>query len=203
MITLSYNNLKKELEARSYPFYTAQYDLNLFGIRAAETRAGHFDDTLGLAWVDEEGEEWMFQVPGTTDPGAYYLERPLNWLGTAILAPGHYPKMYRPGKHRGKYRALVQVGPCVVIRDNNRDRVLDYSGKRYTGLYGINFHRALAKGITLYVGPHSAGCQVVKQAHDLDYTLSLADKQKLWIGSDYVSYSLLFAPELVTKGDAG
>lgn len=199
-LALSYDALREEWRAANYPWYSAPFDLNLFGIRRAEPRPDHFDDTLGLAWRDPDGNLFAFQVPGTTDPGAFYLgQRMLNPRGTAILAPGHYPKMYAPGLHRGKYKALVQVNPCTVIRDKNQDGRLDFQAPTVqTGLFGINFHRALAAGTTLRVGPHSAGCQVVQTAADLAYVLAQVGLQIKHIHSRFVSYTLLFEPELTT-----
>ena len=198
-ISLRYDQLREEWRARNYPWYSRPYDLNLFGIRRAQPRPDHFDDTLGLAWRDDSDNLYTFQVPGTTDPGAYYLGRRMgNPRGTAILMPGHYPRMYAPGRHRGKYRALVQVNPCTVGRDRNQDGLLDFTGiKTETGMFGINFHRALAQGTTNRVGPHSSGCQVVKTAHDLSYFLEVVDLQIKWIKFQFVSYTLLYEPELL------
>lgn len=198
MITLAWQNLRDEFARRGFPWYGSPWSLNLFGIRAANPRAGCFDDTIGLAWIDANGHQYLMYFPATTDPGAYYLANPINSAGTAILAPGHYPSMFRPGLHRGLYRALTQVGPCTVIRDRNRDEFLDFKGRRQTGLFGINLHRAAARGTTLTVGPHSAGCQVVQRAADLHAILEVVDVQKQRLGTDKVSYTLFYEPELDT-----
>lgn len=198
MIALSWPELRAEFTHLGYPWFGSPLSLNLFGIRAANPRAGCFDDTIGLAWIDLDGHQQLLQFPATTDPGAYYLTHPLNSSGTAILAPGHYPAMYRPGLHRGRYRALVQAGPCTVIRDRNRDDRLDFTGRRQTGWFGINLHRAAARGTTLTVGPHSAGCQVVQRAADLSAILALVDLQAKHLGTPQVSYTLFYEPELVS-----
>ena len=112
-------------------------------------------------------------------------------------------KEYCPGLHRGRYRALVQVNPCTVIRDANRDAILDYDGPRETGLFGINLHRAAARGSTLTVGPHSAGCQVVQRAHDLAYILALVDGQKKQCGTDFISYACLPVNDLIAYNKPG
>lgn len=196
--TLNYRQFKHEFEARDWPFQTSPFALNVLGIRSNEPRAGYFDDTICIAWVDDAGIPYTFNVPATTDPGSYYLQKPMNPKGTAILAPGFYEKMYRPGQHRGRYRALIQVNPCTVIRDANRDAILDYEGPRETGLFGINLHRAAARGTTLTVGPHSAGCQVVQRAHDLAYILALVDSQMTYCDTAFVSYALLPEYDLLT-----
>lgn len=199
-LALSYDALREEWRAANYPWYSAPFDLNLFGIRRAEPRPDHFDDTLGLAWRDDRGNHFVFQVPGTTDPGAFYLgKHSINPHGTAILVPGHYPRMYRPGLHRGRYRALVQVKPCTIVRDSNQDGKLDFAAPTVeTGLFGINFHRAQASGTTFHVGPHSAGCQVVQRAADLAYVLAQVEVQQQHLHSRNVSYTLLYEPELTT-----
>lgn len=189
MIELHYDELYEEQKVRGFPFYTGKYDLNLVGVRNSNRQSGTMDDTFIVAYNDGNGPK-MAVFPITTDPSPRYLEKPINPKGTAILAPGHYPRMWQPGLHRGKYRALVQRGPCTVIRDANRDRILDFdAAKRETGYFGINLHHG--KGIAA-----SAGCQVLPEPSMLRAVLNLVDMQKNTLGSARVSYTLLFAPEL-------
>lgn len=191
MITVNYQEMEGLYHEKGYPFFQKPFDLNVFGIRADNLIAGMFDDTIGVVWRDDHGELWVFQCPGTTDPGAYYLGSPMNPNGTAILVPGYYRRMWRPGMHRDKYMALKQYNKCRVYRDNNRDNRLDMNVQTVEeGVFGINLHRAKNVGKTLRVGAYSAGCQVVQNAHDLEYILSLVKVQKKWIGTDWVSYAL-------------
>lgn len=190
MIAIKYEELYEELRERGFPFYDRPYDLNLVGVRNSNRQSGLADDTFMVAYRDAAWVPRVVHLPITTDPSPRYLEKPINAQGTAILAPGHYPGMWKPGLHRGKYRALVQVGPCTVIRDANRDTILDWdAAKRETGYFGINLHHG--KGVAA-----SAGCQVLPEPEDLKTVLALVDAQMKAIGSARVSYTLLFAPEL-------
>lgn len=57
----------------------------------------------------------------TTDPSNLNLETPVNNKGCAVLREGVHKALWKIGKHKGQYKALVQANPCQVIRDNNRD----------------------------------------------------------------------------------
>jgi len=139
---------------------------NIVGVRSRNSRVNHYDDSINLYYI-EEGKWQHKMYAATTYPGLPSLLKPPNPKGTAILKPGQYIDTYAIGKHRGKYDALVQVAPVTVYRDSNLDDqfTLDPS-KKETGLFGINIHRASfgAK----FVGPDSAGCQVIKYADDFN-----------------------------------
>lgn len=203
MTKLTYSQIREEYLANRFPFSTRQYQLNLFGVRHRNTVADDFDDIIGFAWIDGDGKPQIYLCPATTDPGAHYLANPVNPAGTAILVPGFYQDMYKPGMHRGQYRALVQVNPCKYVRDNNKDNRLDFYQQRiYTGLIGLNLHRALRQGRATKVGPHSAGCQVLQLARDLNHLLTQVDIQHGHTRSNFVSYALFFEPEMVTLQEA-
>lgn len=192
MMILNYEQYREEARAKGYPWYSKAYDLNLMGIRNSNVQSGAFDDTLAVIYRDDARREVVVRWEFTADPSPHYLVRPINAKGTAILAPGHYPGMWRPGLHRGKYRALVQVGRCTVIRDANRDRVLDFdSAVRESGFFGINLHYGRGEAA-------SAGCQVVREQRELNAILGLVDRQAAFIGSKRVSYTLFYLPELQT-----
>lgn len=106
---------------------------------------------------------WRFEsFKATTNPGIPYLLSPINPKGTAILKPGYYQDAWKLGWFRGE-EALRQVRPVTVLRDNNKDAVLD-PDTTDTGLFGIHIHRA--KGVPLFVNKWSAGCQVIQSETD-------------------------------------
>jgi hypothetical protein len=134
---------------------------NLIGIRTNNSKPNSFDDFLFDIRLDGDTiiEAKVYHI--TTDPGLPYLLKPINSSGTAILKPGQYLGMWAIGLHRGKYEALVQVKPCTVLRDTDKDSTLDFDTKKEEkGLFGINCHRGVENQLTTVVGPHSAGCQV-------------------------------------------
>jgi hypothetical protein len=108
--------LKDECKSLSWPFFSdGDYDVNLFGIRAAGRAADAFDDILGVAFF-VGGRPVVELWEGTTDPGKPSLSRPIRPEGCAILADGFYPGLWRIGTHKGAYQALVQHGQARVWR---------------------------------------------------------------------------------------
>ena len=165
------------------------YDLNLVGIRTASMRANRFDDWIIVFYLFD-GVWNGFAFPGTTDPGTYYRENPMNVRGTAIMKPGQYRRAYRVGRHSG-YKALQQKGPITVYRDADRDRLLDTSGvDQESGVYAINIHRANRARASTRVGKWSAGCQVVQDPVHFDFLMALCDRGKDRFGNSF-TYTLL------------
>ena len=121
----------------------------------------------------------------------HWLKNPLQAAGTAILKPGQYCNCYTIGLHRGKYPALVQRMPVTVIRDADRNSVLDFSShKTQTGLFGINIHHAAASGVSKTVDKYSAGCQVIASAADFALLMRFAERHLKLYGNVF-SYTLI------------
>jgi hypothetical protein len=165
------------------------HDLNLVGIRNSSSSANQFDDWLcAFYWFD--GIWNLFAFPGTTDPGTYYRENPLNIRGTAIMKPGQYRRAYKVGRHKG-YKALQQVGSITVYRDNNRDRELDTTGNsEQQGLHAINIHRANRVRASTRVEKWSAGCQVMQDPDHFDFFMTLCERGAQKFANSF-TYTLL------------
>ncbi len=171
------------------------YNLNIIGLRTEDTTPNTFNDWEYFLWKYSGSWEGVkFRI--TTDPGLYYLKNPMNQVGTAIVKPGQYPGMWAPGLHQGKYPALVQVAPCTVIRDFNRDNYLDYnSGREETGKFGINNHRSAEGGRSIMVEKWSAGCQVFADYYEFEIMMRLVSEAvKNWTPS--FTYTLLTENQL-------
>lgn len=98
---------------------------------------------------------------GTTEPGRFWVEHPMNPDGAARIAFGQY-KSWTVGLHpshgANRHEALIQVDKVLVYRDLNKDFVRK-GDKTDFGLFGINQHW----GYDLPVGDpgkSSAGCLV-------------------------------------------
>ncbi len=176
---------------RAYHLNSRPYELNILGIRSPETKSNSFDDEIHVFYKNDKGT-WEYHIfKATTDPGTYWLKSPTSPQGTAILAQGQYPGAYQLGYHQNKYLALVQRGPVTIIRDYDRNAVLDfYNGKTQRGLFGINIHRAMAEGKTKIVDRFSAGCQVFENAEDFAGFLLMCDKHKKIYGNQF-TYTLI------------
>jgi hypothetical protein len=188
---LSYDAIKQISRAKGYTFSErGDFDLNLVGIRnMRDLNANSFNDVFCIAFKDQ-GQPVLLQYACTTDPGTYYRLNPANVQGTAILPPDQYPGMWKLGKHKGQYEALVQRHPTVFIRDNNRDAQLDLNARRgHRELIGLNCHRARADGTSKQVDRWSAGCQVIANSGDFDQLMRLA-KYAANIYGDSFGYTL-------------
>lgn len=164
-------------------------NLNYVGIRDLAS-VNTFNDIFVMFWK-YKGQWSYFCWFGTTDPGIYWLHNPMNTHGTAILKENQYRGTWKLGKHRGKYDALVQRKQVTVIRDANKDGVLDIGGGyQDVGFFGINHHRANAKNESVQVDKWSAGCQVTADPHLYDVFIQLC-KESAEVWGEGLTYTLL------------
>lgn len=179
------------LKSKGYKLFERPNELNIVGIRKDTDVPNKFDDTLYVFWKNSsnawEGKSYNI----TTDPGTFWLKNPMAVDGTAILKEGQYENAYKLGLHRGEYKALVQQKPVTVIRDYDRNAILDFNnGKETTGLYGINIHRSSATGTSQNVDKWSAGCQVFENGQDFKNFIDLAEKHNSLYGNNF-TYTLV------------
>jgi hypothetical protein len=183
--------IQTTLNRNNYKVYTRPFELNIVGIRTNSVHPNSFDDSLNIFYKTNDGKWQLHTFPATTDPGTYWLKNMMNSKGTAIVKEGQYIGSHGIGMHRGKYLALTQKRPLTVIRDYNRDAVLDFmNGKEETGVFGINIHHASAWGTTKTVDKYSAGCQVFANINDFNLFMQLAARHKQLYGNDF-TYTLL------------
>lgn len=175
----------------SYEVYQRPYELTILGIRNESTVPNRFDDEIQVLFKNNN-KKWVHYIfPATTDPGTYWLKNPLSPRGTAILKQGQYKGAYSIGLHRGKYYALVQTKPVTVLRDYDRNAILDFrNGKEETGLFGINIHHASENGTTKTIDQYSAGCQVFANINDFNLFMRLCEVHKNLYGNSF-TYTLV------------
>jgi hypothetical protein len=130
--------------------------IHIVGIRSKANLPNQFDDLIGLVQGDQVN--WY---TATTNPGTFWLNSPMNKLGTAVLKCGQYVDTYTIGLHQGKYTALKQSKKVTVFRDADKDSVAEEQGKEDIGLFGINIHRANELTESRNIDKWSAGCQVL------------------------------------------
>ena len=186
---LTIRSLIASLRGNGFVIYDKPYQLNIVGRRNDSTLPNKFDDLLYAFWKNDKGDWEGKYFTTTTDPGTYYLKNPLSNLGTAILKQGQYVDTYGIGKHKGQYEALVQLKPVMVIRDYDRNAILDFNnGREETGLFGINIHKAGKDSKD--VDTWSAGCQVFQKSDDFNDFMELARKHMNLYGNKF-TYTLL------------
>lgn len=185
------SRVKALFKDHGYILYTEPYRLNIAGFRGKSIIPNRFDDEIHVFYTRPDGK-WNYHIfPVTTDPGTFWLNNPAYSQGTAILAQGQNLDAYAIGLHRGMYEALIQIKPVTVIRDYNRDAILDFNnGLKETGYFGINIHRAESSGFTNFIGKYSAGCQVFQDVDDFDAFMQLCKLHAKHHGNSF-SYTLI------------
>lgn len=165
------------------------FNINLIGVRCADKNANTFNDQLFCIFNTVAGScalSFMF----TSDPGTHWRLNPMNVAGTAVLPRGQHKGLFKLGKFKGKYDALVQRREVGVLRDNNADDVIDFDAALDVGWHGICMHMASAISKSSIVGRWSAGCQVLASA--VDFALMMAVlKKAATIWGDAFTYTLL------------
>lgn len=184
-----------EMKSLGYEIDTRPNKLNIVGIRDASVAVPeNYSDNIAYFWWDENGDLQGKIAEATTTPSVQYLQNPIAGSvgGTAILKQGQYKNAYQIGLHRGKYEALVETGgPVTVIRDSDRNSVLNYFGNVNTGYYGINIHRSTASFASQdLIGPDSAGCQVFRWVDDFNDMMDRARRSRSLYGN-YFTYTLI------------
>jgi hypothetical protein len=176
--------------AANYPVFKGKdYNLTIGGYRSNQLNtvvSDMFDDVMWWLYpLNGTFELHLFEA--TTDPGKYFLEKPMNKYGTAILKEGFYKHLWGVGKHRGDYEAYCQINPATYWRDADRDDVMETQNLS-KGVIGANCHHSY--GEPNLVGNRSAGCQVIWRRKDWAKAIELRDKQvAAGLGSKF-SYSL-------------
>jgi hypothetical protein len=185
------SRIKGILKENGFKLYTLPFQLNIIGLRSKNTKANSFDDEIHIFYKSSDNK-WNYHVyKATTDPGTFWLNNPATPKGTAILAQGQYPNTYQIGMHQGKYPALVQAKPVTVIRDYDRDAILDFkNGKKEKGMFGINIHKAKGTGATKYIDKYSAGCQVFQNEEDFREFMDLCERHRKLYGNSF-TYTLI------------
>lgn len=173
-----YRRLKEEFERLGYSWP----DFHLIGIRTTDEKPNEFDDVFYLVANDE-----LHTYTGTTNPGRHWLKNPISEKGAAVLKPGQWANCWELGRHKGLYKAWVQVRPVTVYRDNDRDEFSENLGIEETGLFGINIHRANESKKSTFIDKWSAGCQVLNDPQQYAEFIRLSELS----GLRYFTYTLL------------
>lgn len=171
---LTYDKLMSIYKSKGFIWQDKAGMMNIGGVRSNDKTPDVFNDFLFAAYKDENGVNNVSVMPGTTDPGTYWLKNPMNPGGCFVLCPGQYPQSHTPGLHRGT-TALVQVGCLTGWRDKNKDGIVDEGGETITGAdYGVNIH-SMGERLTVIYN-WSAGCQGASIS-DILHLVTLVKKQ--------------------------
>jgi hypothetical protein len=185
---VKFKNILRYMRGRNYVIYDKPYQLNIVGVRNAQSQPNKFDDSIFVFYKDDKNNWVEKEYPATTDAGTYYLLNPWSNLGTAMLKEGQYVDSYKQGFHNGQYLAIVQDKPVTTYRDYDRDAIFDIFTKETTGDYGINIHKAGEDSQD--VNTWSAGCQVFQKSADFNDFMDKTTKHRNLYGNSY-TYTLI------------
>ena len=155
------------MDAENYEIFRKSGEKNIIYIEGADKngtinsdKSNHFND-LRLVFAFNHRDDAVIEGAweGTTEPGYWYTDNPMNPDGAARIAFGQY-RSWQIGIHgySDPHEALVQVGPVKVHRDYNRDMVR--TGVAIDeGYFGINQHWGYSHPVD-DIGTASAGCLV-------------------------------------------
>lgn len=190
------DRLQAAMAKKGYSFFTndaKDYNINIIGIRSNDLTPDKFNDIIVVCWK-YKGNWYIRKYDATTDPGLYYLLRPMNVKGTAIMVPGQYRGAYMIGKHKN-YEALRQKKPMKYWRDANRNAKFDMTGKIYEEIGYTDIHRANEYKKSFKVSNFSAGCQVIADPKDFKEFMRICNNAARNFGNSF-TYTLLTEDEL-------
>jgi len=185
---MNFKNILRYMRSKDYVIYDKPYQLNIVGVRNAQSQPNKFDDSIVVFYKDDKNNWVEKEYPATTDTGMFYLLNPISNLGAAMLKEGQYVDSYKQGLHKGEYLALVQDKPVTTYRDYDRNAVFDIFTKETTGNYGINIHKAGANSQD--VNNWSAGCQVFQKSDDFNDFMDKTTKHRNSYGNSF-TYTLV------------
>jgi hypothetical protein len=162
--SLTLEKVKCVIESKGYKLHSQLWYPNLIGVRDLSC-VNTFNDYFII--IQKRQDRTFFKVYDrfTTDPGVDALVAPINKLGAGILKEGWHKNIWKRGKHKGMYDALVQNIPVPAYRDNNKDNEFDLDIATIdVGWHGANLHEAGDNSVI--VGKWSYMCQVFGRRKD-------------------------------------
>ena len=195
----AFYNFEALFKKKGYKWFSKKdYNLNIIGVRSkAKIRCTNlFDDFIIVDYYcNNVHHRKLYEA--TTTPGLYYLENPMNTKGTAIMVPGQHLNCYTIGKHKNKYKALVQTKAIKVYRDNNKDDIYDMLPDTIEEtLSGLNIHRTNEYFKSKQIDKWSAGCQVFASPSDFKSFMTLCEKQAELYSNSF-TYTLIEEQDLI------
>lgn len=191
------------MRRRKIPVFTGQGEGNIVYIEGMnpdgslnDNTPNEFNDLRIVIIFENSVPVFAGKWEGTTEPGKYWTQNPMNEKGAARIAFGHY-SAWQLGMHHS-HEAWVQTGGAVTVhRDLNEDFNRD-NDELDTGYFGINQHWGydFPKND---LGRSSAGCLVGRstQGHKEFMAITKADPRFRADKRFTVSATILPAGEIV------
>lgn len=185
------------------PFGAGPWDLNIIGLRVERTPGNINTYCDWVYWLARDDDRrWASHgFPCTTVPGRPYLEKPINKAGAGIIAEGLHRGCWRPGLHKSRHKALVQVKPMRIHRDNDLDAEPETYAPPMLNMGGFNLHSVVKdRHAKSPVNRASAGCVDVIHQEGVDILRSLVGLQARSGFGNAVSFRLISEMTLCETG---
>lgn len=203
MKPLSFDSIKASVLKKGYRWYKDQP--MIIGIRTESGLPNVFDDYFILC--QEYKDRSFVGLMCTTEPGTFYLQKPMNVKGTAILVPGQYIDVWQLGIHgasnKHPHEAFIQCGTFKVWRDNNKNSLADHIGPILNAGIGscINGHSTgIFKYIPAKIDNWSAACQVT-QNYEAFKTKIIDEVKQSYLKGFNLPYSTKYTYTLLEEKD--
>ncbi len=70
------------MRSKNYAINEKPYELNIVGVRNAQSQPNKFDDSIFVFYKDDKNKWVEKEYPATTDTGMFYLLNPISNLGS-------------------------------------------------------------------------------------------------------------------------
>ncbi len=191
MKPITIESLKNTITSLKYKWFDDKP--NIIGVRTNIIVSNLFNDYIFYVY-NNKLSCWII----TTEPGVDALITPLNPLGAAVLKPGQYIDSWELGFHKQRpdHKALIQIKPVSVYRDNDKDALAESTSVITTGNFGINIHGTKPGRDRNDIGAFSAGCNVFRNWKDKEEFIKLCEAAKA-VTNNKFTYTLLTEDQLL------
>lgn len=192
--------IKNRLKDEGYRIFDRLFELNIVGLRKANSRPGHFDDELHV-FAKVSDSEWVHHVFNiVTDPGTYWMNKKGKPKNSLMLAQGQYKDSYAILQKSKGTTILKQINPVEVYENYDRKAVIDlFKGKKKKGLFSINFIQAKSNGKYLFLSTDMENAQVFQRKEDFVQFIQMCQGHEKLYGNKF-TYTLLDERESKRSG---
>lgn len=189
------------MEAQKYEIFRKPGEKNIVYIEGVDKngtinsdKPNHFNDLRLVFAFNHRGDAAIEDAwEGTTEPGYFYTDNPMNSKGAARIAFGQY-RAWQVGIHgvSDPHEALVQVGLVKVHRDWNRDMIR--TGDAIDeGYFGINQHWGYSHPVD-DIHTASAGCLVGRTRSGHRAFMGLVKTDRRCVADPYFIFTTTVIP---------
>lgn len=191
----------KYMRAKNYQIATGSREYNIVYVEGCDQNGipnadapNEFNDRRLVLQILDSKPVILGNWEGTTEPGYYYTDNPMNPAGAARIQFGQY-KAWKVDIHYGggadPHEALVQYGEIAVTRDYNRDMSRAGDEVQVGDDFGVNQHWGYDLPST-DISLASAGCLVgrTREGHR-EFMALIKQDRRYQLNNDYMFWTAI------------